>query len=168
MNAISSIPLLNETKLLTAHNRFVVKLSRIQQQAKTNIFTGLYFATKCEITLYIKENTETENYDRFLDEYGLQTLVKKYSDYIRYPIKMMMTHTHPIPKPEDAGDDWKPLRLLRRPGNPVDTGAWPPPMISMLERIRDGLLAVPENGEKADAQAAVTEWVDAEGFLGHA
>ena len=100
-----------------------------------------------EITLYIKENTETENYDRFLDEYGLQTLVKKYSDYIRYPIKMMMTHTHSIPKPEDAGDDWKPLRLLRRPGNPVDTGAWPPPMISMLERIRDGLLAVPENGE---------------------
>ena len=71
-------------------------------------------------------------------------------------------------RPEDAGDDWKPLRLLRRPGNPVDTGAWPPPMISMLERIRDGLLAVPENGEKADAQAAVTEWVDAEGFLGHA
>lgn len=41
------------------------------------------------------------------DEYGIQTLVKKYSDYIRYPIKMMMTHTHPIPKPEDAGDDWK-------------------------------------------------------------
>ena len=60
-----------------------------------------------EITLYIKENTETENYDRFVDEYGIQNLVKKYSDYIRYPIKMMMTHTHPIPKPEDAGDDWK-------------------------------------------------------------
>ena len=60
-----------------------------------------------DITLYIKENTETENYDRFTDEYGIQTLVKKYSDYIRYPIKMMMTHTHPIPKPEDAGDDWK-------------------------------------------------------------
>lgn len=60
-----------------------------------------------DITLYIKENTETENYDRFTDEYGIQTLVKKYSDYIRYPIKMMMTHTHPVPKPEDAGDDWK-------------------------------------------------------------
>lgn len=60
-----------------------------------------------DITLWIKENTETENYDRFTDEYGLQSLVKKYSDYIRYPIKMMMTHTHPIPKPEDAGDDWK-------------------------------------------------------------
>jgi len=60
-----------------------------------------------EITLYIKENTENENYDRFIDVYGIQTLVKKYSDYIRYPIKMLMTHSHPVPKPEDAGDDWK-------------------------------------------------------------
>ncbi len=59
-----------------------------------------------DITLYIKDNTETENYDRFLEEYGIQSLVKKYRDYIRYPIKMMMTHEHPIPKPEDAGDDW--------------------------------------------------------------
>lgn len=59
-----------------------------------------------EITLYIKENTENENYDRFLDEYGIQSLVKKYSDYIRYPVQMMMTHTHPTEKPADAGDDW--------------------------------------------------------------
>ena len=59
-----------------------------------------------EITLYIKENTENENYDRFLDEYGIQTLVKKYSDYIRYPVQMMMTHSHPVEKPADAGDDW--------------------------------------------------------------
>ena len=60
-----------------------------------------------EITLYIKDNTENDNYDRFLDEYGIQSLVKKYSDYIRYPVKMLMTHTHPVAKPEDAGDDWK-------------------------------------------------------------
>ena len=60
-----------------------------------------------EITLYIKDNTENDNYDRFLDEYGIQSLVKKYSDYIRYPVKMLMTHTHPVPKPENAGDDWK-------------------------------------------------------------
>ena len=59
-----------------------------------------------EITLHIKANTETENYDRFLDEYGIQSLVKKYSDYIRYPVQMMMTHTHPTEKPADAGDDW--------------------------------------------------------------
>ena len=61
-----------------------------------------------EITLYIKENTENENYDRFMEEYGIQSLVKKYSDYIRYPIKMLMTHSHPVPKPEDAGEDWEP------------------------------------------------------------
>ena len=60
-----------------------------------------------EITLYIKDNTENDNYDRFLDEYGIQSLVKKYSDYIRYPVKMLMTHTHPVAKPDDAGDDWK-------------------------------------------------------------
>ena len=62
--------------------------------------------TGTDITLYIKDNTETENYDKFLEEYGIQSLVKKYSDYIRYPIKMLVTHEHPVPKPEDAGDDW--------------------------------------------------------------
>ena len=62
--------------------------------------------TGTDITLYIKDNTETENYDKFLEEYGIQGLVKKYSDYIRYPIKMLVTHEHPIPKPENAGDDW--------------------------------------------------------------
>ncbi len=60
-----------------------------------------------DITLTIKENTENEKYDRFLEEYGIQSLVKKYSDYIRYPIKMLMTNSVPVPKPEDAGDDWE-------------------------------------------------------------
>ncbi len=60
-----------------------------------------------DITLTIKENTENEKYDRFLEEYGIQSLVKKYSDYIRYPIKMLMTSSVPVPKPEDAGDDWE-------------------------------------------------------------
>lgn len=40
------------------------------------------------ITLYIKDNTEDENYDEFLETYGLRNLIKKYSDYIRYPITM--------------------------------------------------------------------------------
>ena len=61
-----------------------------------------------EIILSIKENTENENYDRFVEEYGLQSLVKKYSDYIRYPIRMMMTHHDPLPIPEDAGADYEP------------------------------------------------------------
>ena len=43
-----------------------------------------------EILLKIKENTEENNYDEFLDQYTLQELVKKYSDYIRYPIRMDM------------------------------------------------------------------------------
>lgn len=43
-----------------------------------------------EIILKIKESTEEENYDEFLDQYRIQSLVKKYSNYIRYPIKMDM------------------------------------------------------------------------------
>ena len=43
-----------------------------------------------EITLKIKENNDDYNYDEFLDAYSLQHLVKKYSDFIKYPIKMEM------------------------------------------------------------------------------
>ncbi|MED4452279.1 molecular chaperone HtpG [Metabacillus fastidiosus] len=48
-----------------------------------------------EVILKIKENTEDENYDEFLDEYRLKTIIKKYSDFIRYPIKMDVTETRP-------------------------------------------------------------------------
>ncbi|MEL7654597.1 MAG: molecular chaperone HtpG [Bacillota bacterium] len=41
-----------------------------------------------EITLKIKDNTEDEKYDEFLQEYRIRSLIKRYSDYIRYPIKM--------------------------------------------------------------------------------
>lgn len=41
-----------------------------------------------EIILKIKENTEEENYDEFLEEYKIKSVVVKYSDYIRYPIQM--------------------------------------------------------------------------------
>lgn len=47
------------------------------------------------ITLYLKENIEDENYDEFLEEYRISGLVKKYSDYIRYPIKMMVSKSRP-------------------------------------------------------------------------
>lgn len=43
-----------------------------------------------EITLHIKENTEEADYDRFLDCYTISSLIKKYSDYIRFPICMDM------------------------------------------------------------------------------
>ncbi|KAF6576984.1 molecular chaperone HtpG [Paenibacillus polymyxa] len=44
-----------------------------------------------EIVLKIKANTEDESYDEYLDEYRLKALIKKYSDFIRYPIKMDIT-----------------------------------------------------------------------------
>ena len=46
------------------------------------------------ITLSLKEDSEDENYSEFLDQFRLQDLVKKYSDYIRYPIRMEVSHTH--------------------------------------------------------------------------
>jgi len=47
------------------------------------------------ITLHIKENTEEENYDEFLEQYRIQSIVKKYSDYIRYPITLEMERVKP-------------------------------------------------------------------------
>lgn len=44
--------------------------------------------TGTDITLYLKESTDSLNTDDFLDEYRLSSIIKKYSDYIRYPIKM--------------------------------------------------------------------------------
>ena len=43
------------------------------------------------ITLYIKDDTDDDNYSEYLTEYKIKSLVKKYSDYIRYPIKMEVT-----------------------------------------------------------------------------
>lgn len=48
-----------------------------------------------EITLFIKEDTENEDYTRYLEQYTIDELVKKYSDYIRYPIVMEMSHQVP-------------------------------------------------------------------------
>ena len=46
------------------------------------------------ITLHLKADTEDENYSEFLDQFRIQQLVKKYSDYIRYPIRMEVSHAH--------------------------------------------------------------------------
>lgn len=56
------------------------------------------------VTLYIKEKTEDENYDEYLDQYRISSLVKKYSDYIRHPIRMEFTTKEPV---ETEGDDNK-------------------------------------------------------------
>ena len=57
--------------------------------------------TGTEITLYLRENVKledevTENYDQYLDEYTIRRLIKKYSDYIRYPITMYITKKIPL------------------------------------------------------------------------
>lgn len=59
-----------------------------------------------DIILTLKDNTEEENYDQYLTEYGLRNLIKRYSNYVRYPIQMEVTKLRALPKPEDAGDDY--------------------------------------------------------------
>ncbi|MGN0734388.1 MAG: molecular chaperone HtpG [Anaerovoracaceae bacterium] len=60
------------------------------------------------ITLHIKDNTEEEDYDKFLESYQIKHLIKKYSDYISYPIKMEEQVRKELPKAEDAPEDAEP------------------------------------------------------------
>lgn len=55
-----------------------------------------------EIKLFLKENTEDVDYDEYLDQFRIKNLVEKYSNYIRYPIKMLVTKTR---KAADFTDD---------------------------------------------------------------
>lgn len=67
-----------------------------------------------DVILTIRENVpgvdgeQGENYDTYLSEWGLKDLVRRFSNYVRYPIQMMVTKSRQKPKPEDAGDDYKP------------------------------------------------------------
>ena len=61
-----------------------------------------------DVIMSIKPDSEEEKYDEYLEAYKLASLIKKYSDYIRYPIRMEMEHSKPKPNPEDAGEDYKP------------------------------------------------------------
>ena len=56
-----------------------------------------------EIILELLDDTDDENYSEFLDQYRIKSLVKKYSDYIRFPIKMEVTHS----RPKDQTDEEK-------------------------------------------------------------
>lgn len=62
-------------------------------------------ANGTEITLYLKDNAGEDSYNEFLEEYKIKDLVKKYSDYIRYPIKMMVTSYEYEDKECDCGDE---------------------------------------------------------------
>lgn len=55
------------------------------------------------IKLYLKDNTEDENYDEYLNQYHIRDLVKKYSDYVHYPIKMDMT----VSKKKEDSDEYE-------------------------------------------------------------
>ena len=61
-----------------------------------------------DIIIHLKANAEEENYDQYLESYKLQELIKKYSDYIRYPIVMEVEDYKMKEKPADAGEDYKP------------------------------------------------------------
>ena len=70
-----------------------------------------------DIILTLKDNTDEENFDQFLSEYGLKDLIKRYSNYVRYPVRMEVSKSRQKPKPEDAGDDYKP-EYQRSPSTP--------------------------------------------------
>ncbi|ANF95691.1 molecular chaperone HtpG [Paenibacillus bovis] len=61
-----------------------------------------------DIVLTIKENTEDDQYDEYLEEYRLRAIIKKYSDFIRYPIKMDITSSRPADKQEGDAEDKEP------------------------------------------------------------
>lgn len=63
--------------------------------------------TGTEVILKLKENTEDESYDEFLDEWRLKEIIKKYSDFIRYPIKMEVTHSKPKDDDSNKYVDYK-------------------------------------------------------------
>lgn len=73
-----------------------------------------YTVTECdkegngtEITLYLRANTEENCFDDYLDQYTLKGLIKKYSDYIRYPIKMDVTEMRPVKNEDGKPDDYE-------------------------------------------------------------
>ena len=65
-----------------------------------------------KITLDLKEDTEDEKYGEYLEEYKIRELVKKYSDYVRYPINMEVTKSIPDPTDENKTIDTKEMETL--------------------------------------------------------
>ena len=62
-----------------------------------------------KITLHIKEDSDEENYSQFLDSYKIQDIIKKYSDYIHYPIQMEVEHRH---KKEGTENEYETVKEL--------------------------------------------------------
>lgn len=60
------------------------------------------------VELHLRPSTEEEDTDQFLSEWGLKDLVKRYSNYVRHPVQMMVEKSRQKPKPEDAPEDYQP------------------------------------------------------------
>lgn len=65
-----------------------------------------------KIVLHIKEDTEENDYCKYLDEYQIKGLVKKYSDYISFPIKMEITHHELKDEKKHEYEDKKEIEVL--------------------------------------------------------
>ena len=65
-----------------------------------------------EIIIQLKQNTEDENYDEFLDEYHLRSLIKKHSDFIRYPIKMEVKKSRLKEGTENEYEDYTEVEVI--------------------------------------------------------
>ena len=77
---------------------------RIEECDKTDVGT--------KITLYIKDNTEEENYDEYLEQYTIQRIIKKYSDFIRYPVVMDWSSSRKVEGEENKWEDFVEERTI--------------------------------------------------------
>lgn len=79
------------------------------------------------VRLYLKENAEDENYDEFLEDYKLKSLIRKHSDFIRYPIilEAQQDNTGDVEK-DETPDEYKPLNSMtpvwRKPKSELEEG----------------------------------------------
>ncbi|MBQ1962294.1 MAG: molecular chaperone HtpG, partial [Clostridia bacterium] len=64
------------------------------------------------VTMHIKDDTEDEKYSEFLDQYRISSLIRKYSDYIRHPIRMEFTTKKPVEGKEGEYEDVTEIRTL--------------------------------------------------------
>lgn len=74
-----------------------------------------YTITPCErdtvgtdVIMHIKADTDEESYSQYVEQNHIAAIVKKYSDYIRYPIRMLMNRSRMKERPADAGEDYTP------------------------------------------------------------
>jgi molecular chaperone HtpG len=65
-----------------------------------------------DVILKIKENTEDDSYDEYLEEYRLKAIIKKYSDFIRYPIKMEVSKSRKVEGSEDDYEDYSEEQIV--------------------------------------------------------